>query len=64
MSVFDDIKCGLNEAVEYEKGNLMANEKTFFVASIETFSVNEIKNIKTGDKASASGNATTDADVF
>ena len=23
MSIFDDIKTGLNQAIEYEKGNLM-----------------------------------------
>lgn len=28
MSTFDEIKAGLNEAVEYEKGNLKASTKT------------------------------------
>ena len=28
MNAFEEIKTGLNEAIEYEKGNLKANSKT------------------------------------
>lgn len=30
MSVFDEIKIGLNEAIEYERGNLKVNTKTLY----------------------------------
>lgn len=46
MSVFDEIKLGLNEAIEYEKGNLKANTKTLSIIPIEKFSANEIKDIR------------------
>lgn len=45
MSVFDEIKTGLNEAIEYEKGNLKANTRTLSISKIEEFTVNEIKTI-------------------
>jgi len=46
VSVFDDIKTGLNQAIEFEKGNLKAETKTLSVAPIEEFSASEIKNIR------------------
>ena len=46
MSVFDEIKIGLNEAIEYEKGNLKANTITLSVTPIEEFTANEIKDIR------------------
>ena len=46
MSVFDEIKLGLNEAIEYEKGNLKANTKTLSVSPLEKFTANEIKDIR------------------
>ena len=46
MSVFDEIKLGLNEAIEYEKGNLKANTKTLSVVPVEKFTANEIKDIR------------------
>lgn len=46
MSVFNEIKAGLNEAIEYEKGDLKATTKTLSVAPIEEFSANEIKDIR------------------
>lgn len=46
MSVFDEIKLGLNEAIEYEKGNLKANTKTLSVVPVEKFSASEIKDIR------------------
>ena len=46
MSVFDEIKIGLNEAIEYEKGNLKANTRTLSITPIEEFTANEIKDIR------------------
>ena len=46
MSVFDEIKLGLNEAIEYEKGNLKANTKTLSVVPVEKFTAKEIKDIR------------------
>lgn len=46
MSVFDEIKLGLNEAIEYEKGNLKANTKSLSIIQIERFTANEIKDIR------------------
>jgi len=46
MSVFEDIKSGLMEAIEYEKGNLKANTRTLSVIPIEEFTPSEIKDIR------------------
>jgi len=46
MSVFDEIKTGLNQAIEYEKGNLKAKTKTLSVTPIEAFTASEIKDIR------------------
>ena len=46
MSVFEEIKAGLNEAIEYEKGNLKANTKTLSITPLEEFSAAEIKEIR------------------
>ncbi len=46
MSVFDEIKTGLNEAIEYEKGNLKARSRTLSILPIEEFSAKEIKEIR------------------
>lgn len=46
MSVFEEIKAGLNEAIEYEKGNLKARTKTLTIMPIEAFSASEIKEIR------------------
>lgn len=46
MSVFDEIKTGLNEAIEYEKGNLKANTKTLAITPVEEFTASEIKDIR------------------
>ena len=34
MSSFDEIKTGLNEAIEYEKGNLKAKTTTVFIEPV------------------------------
>ncbi len=46
MSVFDEIKAGLNEAIEYEKGNLKANTRTLSITPVEEFTANDIKSIR------------------
>jgi len=46
MSVFDEIRTGLNEAIEYEKGNLKARKTTLTITPVETFSAQEIKQIR------------------
>ena len=46
MSLFEEIKAGLNEAIEYEKGNLKANSRTLTITPIEEFTANEIKDIR------------------
>lgn len=46
MSIFDEIKTGLNQAIEYEKGNLKARKTTMSVSPVETFTSIEIKEIR------------------
>ena len=46
MAIFDDIKLGLEQAVEYEKGNLKAKKTTITILPLDTFSANEIKEIR------------------
>lgn len=46
MSVFDDIKTGLTQAIEYEKGSLHATVRTISVAPVEVFTASEIKAIR------------------
>ena len=46
MSVFDEIKLGLEQAIDYEKGNLTAKKTTMTVLPLETFSSIEIKEIR------------------
>lgn len=46
MSVFDEIKTGLNQAIEYEKGSLKANSRTLTILPIESFTADEIKAIR------------------
>ena len=46
MSVFDEIKTGLNEAIEYEKGNLKAKTRTLSIEPVGVFTSSEIKSIR------------------
>ena len=46
MSIFDDIKTGLNQAIEYEKGNLSAKTVTLSITPPDTFTPSEIRNIR------------------
>lgn len=45
-SVFDDIKIGLTQAVEYEQGKIKAKTTTLEIAPLSTFGASEIKNIR------------------
>lgn len=46
MSLFDDIKTGLGQAIEYEKGNLKAKTTILTVAPVECFRPDEIRSIR------------------
>ena len=46
MSVFDDIKTGLEQAIDYEKGKLNAKTVTLSIVPVETFTPEEIKTIR------------------
>ena len=46
MSVFEEIKLGLQQAIEYEKGNLQAKTTKMKVLPPDTFSAQEIKAIR------------------
>ena len=46
MSFFDDIKTGLGQAIEYEKGNLKAKTTVRSIAPVEVFTPGEIKEIR------------------
>lgn len=46
MNLFDDIKTGLGQAIEYEKGNLKARTTTLTVEPIERFKPEEIRLIR------------------
>ena len=45
-SIFDDIKLGLEQAIEYEKGNLKAKKTTITIAPVDAFTAQEIKEIR------------------
>lgn len=46
MSIFDDIKTGLEQAIEYEKGNLKAKTTVLSIAPVDVFTPGEIKEIR------------------
>lgn len=43
MNLFDDIKTGLGQAIEYEKGNLKAKTTTLTVEPVENFKPETVK---------------------
>lgn len=45
-SIFGDIKLGLEQAIEYEKGNLKAKKTTITIAPVDAFTAQEIKEIR------------------
>ena len=46
MKLFEDIKTGLNQAIEFEKGNLKVKTTTFIIEPIEKFNPEEIRAIR------------------
>ena len=46
MSLFDDIKTGLGQAIAYEKGNLKARSTVLTVEPVECFQPDEIRSIR------------------
>lgn len=46
MGAYDEIKLGLEQAIEYEKGNLKARKTTLSILPLETFTPSEIKEIR------------------
>lgn len=46
MNLFNDIKTGLSQAIEYERGNLKAKTTTLAVKPIENFKPEEIRSIR------------------
>ncbi len=46
MSIFDDIKTGLGQAIEFEKGSLKTKTTTLTVEPIESFKPEEIRSIR------------------
>lgn len=45
-SLFDDLKQGLEEAIEYEKGNGKARIKTYMIMPVKEYSGKEIREIR------------------
>ena len=46
MAIFDDIKLGVEQAIEYEKGNLKAKKTTRTITPVEAFTAQDIKDIR------------------
>ena len=46
MAIFDDIKLGVEQAIEYEKGNLKAKKTTLTITPVEVFTAHDIKDIR------------------
>ena len=46
MNVFESITKGLNEAIEYEKGNLQAKTVSLSIEPLQDFSASEIRQIR------------------
>ena len=46
MSLFDEIKTGLNEAIEYEKGDLKVKTTTVSIEPVGVYTSSEIKSIR------------------
>lgn len=48
-SLFEDLKTGLEEAINFEKGISQAKETTYVIKSVKDFSANQVTEIqKTG----------------
>lgn len=49
---FEDIKKGLLEAIDYEKGNISARRKVLSIAPLKCYSSSEIKKIRNSTELS------------
>ena len=45
-SIFDDIKTGLTQAIEYEQGKINARSTTLEITPLSTFKPSEIRSIR------------------
>lgn len=48
MNICEDIKIGLNQAIEYEKGTIKAKKTRMLVKPVRFFSAKEVKEIRQG----------------
>ena len=48
MGVYDDIRQGLEQAIEYEQGKIPARKTTLTILPLSTFTSEEIKAIRHG----------------
>ena len=46
-SLFEDLKEGLQEAIEFEKGRISAKKTTYMIAPVKEFTSSEIRTIRT-----------------
>ena len=46
-SLFEDLKEGLQEAIEFEKGRISAKKTTYMIAPVKEFNPSEIRTIRT-----------------
>ncbi|MBO4262078.1 MAG: helix-turn-helix domain-containing protein [Clostridia bacterium] len=46
MSLFEDLKIGLNQAIDYEKGREKAKVTVLSIQPLESFTAEDIKNIR------------------
>lgn len=46
MSIFDEIKLGVEQAIDYEKGNLKAKKTVLSITPVDAFTPQEIKDIR------------------
>lgn len=44
--IFDEIKLGIEQAIDYEKGKIKAKKTTITIAPLDIFSAQEIKEIR------------------
>ena len=46
MSIFDEIKLGVEQAIDYEKGNLKAKKTVLSITPVDAFTPQEIRDIR------------------
>ena len=45
-SLYDDLKTGLEQAIDYEKGKGKAIRKTYVITPVKTYSAEEVKHVR------------------